>query len=403
MPDIWKPLIADLQISPLSTGETREFYQARTADGRFVKISPEVKVLLELMDGNHTVEEIVVIANQQYNANLTVERLEELLCSHLIPKRLVKSDGTILSLRRSSHTVHIPILRGNALRIVGLWASHFFGKSAIALILPSILVILIWYCSSSPVLDQRNVLASSTPLGATMSILIVLFSFVVHEIGHIGACVRYGIVPSSAGIGLYFFSPVLYVDTSEAWVLPAKKRAVIDVGGIYLQAMFVGVLMVMYMCTGNFVIHRAASLILLLILTNLFPFIKLDGYWVLSDLIALPNLDLRAKEYITNILRNRPQNKHLSGFQRLILPLFVSGKLAFMVFLGMIGIRNLYYLFSERTIYEYLASLVKSLLTLDVRLVLVNIWRLLSICLVLFYLFRVILSSVKIVITKIRH
>jgi len=49
------------------------------------------------------------------------------------------------------------------------------------------------------------------------------------------------------------------------------------------------------MFTGSLVIHQAVLLILLLILINLFPFIKLDGYWVLSDLIGLPNLDLRAK------------------------------------------------------------------------------------------------------------
>lgn len=394
MSNTWKPISADLQVYPLSTYETREFYQARTVEGKFIKISPEVKLLLELMDGSHTVEEIVVIANRRYNANLTVERLEELLHLHLIPKGLVKSDETVF-LPRSSLAIHIPMVQSDALEIIGLWASHFFRKNVVMLILPSILALFVWYCFSSPLLGQRDVLAYNTTTDAAMSVLIVLSSFLVHEMGHIGACMRCGLIPNSAGIGLYFFSPVFYVDTSEAWVLPAKKRAIIDIGGVYLQAIFVGVLTVIYMCTGSLVIHRTILLILLLILTNLFPFIKLDGYWALSDLIGLPNLDLRAKEYITSILRGRPQNKYLSRLQRLILPLFISGKLVFMAFFGVNGIRNLYYLFSEQMIYEYLTSLVNGLLILDIWLVLVNIWRLLSLCLVLLYLFRLVSLCVK--------
>ncbi|MBU2447637.1 MAG: hypothetical protein KJ666_18970, partial [Bacteroidetes bacterium] len=122
MPNNWKPIRANLQISPLSTYETRDFYQARTANGRFVKISPEVKVLLNLMDGNHTVDEIVVIANKQYDANLTVECLEELLRSHMIPAGLVESDGTFLP-SRSSYAIHVPLVRGGTLRIIGQWCS----------------------------------------------------------------------------------------------------------------------------------------------------------------------------------------------------------------------------------------------------------------------------------------
>ncbi|MBU2611825.1 MAG: hypothetical protein KJ606_12900, partial [Chloroflexi bacterium] len=101
------------------------------------------------------------------------------------------------------------------------------------------------------------------------------------------------------------------------------------------------------------------------------------------------------KEYIMNILQGRSQNKYLSRLQRLVLPLFVSGKLIFIAFFGMIGVRNLYHLFSEQMIYEYLASLVNGLFTLNIGLILVNIWRLLSICLALFYLFRVILLGGK--------
>jgi len=44
-----RPLKAKLDIYPLSTYEKREFYQIKTKQGNFIKISAEVKILLDLM------------------------------------------------------------------------------------------------------------------------------------------------------------------------------------------------------------------------------------------------------------------------------------------------------------------------------------------------------------------
>jgi len=84
-----RPLKAKLDIYPLSTYEKREFYQIKNQKGNFIKISAEVKILLDLMDGTRTTKEIADIINKRYNVNVTQLYIEEILQTRLKPKRLL--------------------------------------------------------------------------------------------------------------------------------------------------------------------------------------------------------------------------------------------------------------------------------------------------------------------------
>ncbi|MCU4960956.1 site-2 protease family protein, partial [Bacillus paranthracis] len=69
----------------------------------------------------------------------------------------------------------------------------------------------------------------------TIAILLLLFSIIIHELGHIVAAYRYKIQPKDVGMGLYMMRPVLFVDLSDTWRLPRRQRVVIDLGGIYFE------------------------------------------------------------------------------------------------------------------------------------------------------------------------
>ncbi len=289
----WKPLCTELQISEFDTYESKNYYLAKTPDGRFIKISPEIRTLLSYMNGENTIEEIVHYVNKEYNTNLTVENLENLINKELIPNNLVISpDGTLTSIRPRP-SIHIPVASSRTLGKVGQIMLPLFRREiAIPILLYSFLV-LSWYFA------RRHNLSASTSSISSISIynniwalFIVMFSFIIHEIGHTTASVKNQIIPESAGLGLYFFSPVFYVDVTQTWTLPPRERLLVDVGGIYFQAIFVSILTTINILFNNLILHRAILSILLLMLINLFPFIKLDGYWMLSDAIGLPNLNL---------------------------------------------------------------------------------------------------------------
>ncbi len=127
---------------------------------------------------------------------------------------------------------------------------------------------------------------------------ILLISVGVHELGHLAACQRWQCPHGPLGFGLYFFMPVFYVDVTAAWRLSRHQRAVVDLGGIYLQLLCVPLFWVGFLVTHNPTFLCAILMTDILILGNLDPLMKLDGYWLLSDLTGVPNLHTRAGEGI---------------------------------------------------------------------------------------------------------
>lgn len=121
-------------------------------------------------------------------------------------------------------------------------------------------------------------------------------SFLLHELGHLAACRRWRCPHGPLGFGLYFFNPVFYVNVTSAWRLNRRQRAVLDLGGVYVQLAFVSGLAVFYWLLHDNTFLLALLLTDMLVLGNFEPFMKLDGYWLLSDLTGVPNLHTRTAE-----------------------------------------------------------------------------------------------------------
>lgn len=125
---------------------------------------------------------------------------------------------------------------------------------------------------------------------------IILVSIFFHELGHLAACHRWGSPHGPLGFGLYFFNPVFYVDVTAAWRLNRFQRAVVDAGGIYIQLLFAPLCLLLFWATQDPTYLLAIMVIDLILIGNLEPFMKLDGYWLLSDLTGVPNLHARTGE-----------------------------------------------------------------------------------------------------------
>jgi putative peptide zinc metalloprotease protein len=89
---------------------------------------------------------------------------------------------------------------------------------------------------------------------------------------------------------MYYHMQVLYTDLSEAWRLNRRQRAVVDVGGMYFQAIFATTLLGVHWATGSVVPLYCFVVTDLAIAGSLNPFFRMDGYWLMSDLLGVPNL-----------------------------------------------------------------------------------------------------------------
>lgn len=133
--------------------------------------------------------------------------------------------------------------------------------------------------------------------------IFILLTTIFHELGHLSACRKGGAQHGAIGIGIYFFAPVFYADVTEAWNLPRIQRIIVNLGGIYFQLILTPILLALYLATDNSLYLWMILVTYWLIVVNLNPIIKLDGYWIVSDALKIPNLHKRSAELLSFIGR----------------------------------------------------------------------------------------------------
>ncbi len=132
----------------------------------------------------------------------------------------------------------------------------------------------------------RNGIAAHGARDLTIAIAVYVATGVVHELGHAAALKHFGERPGPIGFGLYLFIPAFYSDVTKAWRLSRRGRIAVDLGGVYFQALCIPVLWGIAAATGLDCLLLSCWLILGALVFNLSPLLRLDGHWLLLDLLG---------------------------------------------------------------------------------------------------------------------
>lgn len=142
-----------------------------------------------------------------------------------------------------------------------------------------------------------GVLASQN-LGVLWITLIVLK--VIHEAGHAYACKCFGGRVPETGVFFIVLTPCAYVDATASWGFPRMRdRLIVSLAGMYFELAVAGIAMFVWALTAPGLVNSIAfNVIFLASLTTLAfnanPLMRFDGYYILSDLVGVPNLRARA-------------------------------------------------------------------------------------------------------------
>lgn len=116
----------------------------------------------------------------------------------------------------------------------------------------------------------------------------------VHEAAHAFTVKAFGRCVNRCGVGWYWFSPVVFVDTSDMWLGSRRQRIVVSLAGPYANVILAGAESLIALAVPNDVaaacLWSLALPNLLTALANLNPLLEYDGYHVLSDVLDRPNL-----------------------------------------------------------------------------------------------------------------
>ena len=136
--------------------------------------------------------------------------------------------------------------------------------------------------------------------GALYYGLALALAKILHELAHAYTCKHYGVRVPAMGVALMMMWPLLYTDTSEAWKLTSRRaRLAIGGAGVVAELLLAGLAALLWSLApdGGF----KSALYILAAVTwvstlaiNLNPFMRFDGYYLLMDLLDVPNLSERS-------------------------------------------------------------------------------------------------------------
>ena len=135
---------------------------------------------------------------------------------------------------------------------------------------------------------------------------IVIFSVkLVHEMGHALTCKHFGGEVHAIGPAFLVFQPCMFTDTSDAWLLPSKwDRIKITAAGIAVEIMLASVAALVWVSSRPGMAKQVAYTTMVAcsvgtILFNANPLLRFDGYYILSDLLEIPNLRMKTSQYLS--------------------------------------------------------------------------------------------------------
>ena len=137
----------------------------------------------------------------------------------------------------------------------------------------------------------------------------------IHECGHAFLCRRFGGEVHEMGIMFLVFVPTPYVDASTAWAFPSRwARMAVGAGGMIFELFVAAIAAFIWVNTSPGVdvwgipFHEITSYIIFIasittIIFNANPLLRYDGYYMLSDFLEIPNLQMKSRDYLFGLVK----------------------------------------------------------------------------------------------------
>lgn len=294
-----------------------------TTSGRYHRLSPGAYGLVRRMDGRQTVQVLWDQACAAGNVDLPtqneiVELLSQLHAHDLLHCDVTPDAARVFERFRKQRFARWKQRLGNPLglrfplvdpdaflsRNVPSFAWLFSYRGALlwlAVVVPAAALALRHWAELSSNLSDRLLSAQNLVL---LGLLFVPVK-ILHELGHAFATKRWGGAVPEMGVMLLVFAPVPYVDSSSASAFRDKyRRAAVGAAGVLVELFLAALAMYVWVLAEPGTLRAAAFNVMLIagistVIVNGNPLLRFDGYYVLADLIEIPNLAQRGTRYWT--------------------------------------------------------------------------------------------------------
>ena len=318
----------DLTSSPM-TYQGVEYWVVKEPLGqKYYQFPPHVHWLLEQLDGRQSIEGLMDEFHRVHSPKrITRNELQQLL-TRFHKDSLVTSDVSgqgpeLLQRGRKSAAMERFAAMSNILairwrgfdpeRILNFlirWTWWLFTPTAVvvtiilsAIALTSVMVNFAAFQSRLPGFD-----AFFDPTRWVMFAAVLCVTKVFHEFGHGLSCKRLGGECHEIGFMLLVLTPCLYCNVSDSWRLPNKwHRAAIGAAGMYVEIILATLATFIWWFVEPGWIQDVCLQVMLIssistVLFNGNPLLRFDGYYILSDILEIPNMNQKSTKSLTTLL-----------------------------------------------------------------------------------------------------
>jgi len=343
----------EINIQHLSTSTTNGSYLL-LCKGQYYEANHSIVELLKILQEETDTDKAIRSYIEQTKGIYTEEQIKKVLTHYIDP----------ILLSSPSHTKKVflyqkEILTADKIDMISDYLGFLFKKSILCLFISLNLFLNFYFLvTTKSLLQFNNHVNAYTIIGL---LLFVVASSFFHEIGHASACKYFGIKHGGIGFGLYLNFPVLYTDVTEIWKLKRQQRCIVNIAGVYFQMFWQSALLIIFFATENDIIRYMILTMTFGFLMTLNPFFKFDGYWIVSDLLGVPNLKKRATEllsYLYHLISRKPTMK-----KTYLLKIGSLEKYCFLIYSLLVNIFMGYYFFYiiPKFIYKFVEIIPKEI------------------------------------------
>src|SRR3954451_13158800 len=300
------------------------------ADGQVVQPPRLSYLIAEAADGRRDTGAVAAAVSERFGRSVSPDSVQFLVERKLRPLGvLALEDGSTPELPKRAPVMALrhrrPLVPERAVNVIARGFAWVHTPPVLALVLLALAAFDVWLFGIHGIAGGlRSVLYHPLLLLGVLASIVVATAF--HEVGHASACRYGGARPGVIGAGLYLIWPAFYCDVTDAYRLNRPGRLRTDLGGVYFNGIFALGAGVAYFATGQEALLLIAFIQHTIVLQQLLPLLRFDGYYVMSALTGVPDILSRIKPIFRSLVPGRdaePRVEELKPWVRVVVTTYL--------------------------------------------------------------------------------
>lgn len=314
----------DLAVSVREFGDEATYVIEDELASKFYRVGQAEYTFLSLLNGEATFADALGHTASVMKSDALSESEAASLCRWLVEAGLASTDASRSSerlfevkqktaqkkaTRINPMFVKIPLfnpdslMKGLAATVGWCFSAWMFPVWLIVIATGAACVVQHWHEVTSM---TSNVISASNWIWISVTLIAMK---ILHEAAHGITCARFGATVREAGVTTILFVPLPYMDVTSAWRLDSRwQRIMISAAGMYVEIFVAALAAIVWMQTDPGLLHQHAFNVmvtgsLMTLLFNANPLMRFDGYYILTDLIEMPNLATHGQQCLHQLGR----------------------------------------------------------------------------------------------------